>query len=69
MNIRVSLDLLEKRKLSYSSGIRNLDRPARTLVSVPSEQTRYLSVSKYSPEMSCFKYKWNIFGFSHGNVR
>ena len=69
MNVRVGLDVLEKRKFSYSSGIRTLDRPARTFVSVSSELSRYLSVSKYSPEICCFNYKWNIFGFSHEYVR
>ena len=66
MNLRVGLDVLEKRKFPYTSGIRTLDRPARSLVSVPSELSRYLSVPKYSPESCCFKL--NIFGFSHEYV-
>jgi len=69
MHFRVGPDVLEKRKFSYSSGIRTLDRPAGTLVSVPSELSRYLSVSKYSPEICCFKYNWNIFDFSHEYFR
>jgi hypothetical protein len=37
MNLQVVLDVLEKRKFTYPSGIRTLDRPARSLVSVPFE--------------------------------